>query len=153
VTSEASKCESKFLADVPPEIREVLDWYAAGAARADGFGRSGSRWPHGLSRGHSDAVKIHSAKRQQQHKRRCALVPELRHAHGAQWKLLQVCQLREHKRLLWRGRGTGWMFRNGSTNVLTCSCIVSTYVLTYCRKEKKHGKDEDWSAAGQKGTY
>jgi hypothetical protein len=64
-------------------------------------------------------------------------VPELQHAHGAQWKLLQVCQLREHKRLLLRGRGTGWMSRNGSTNVLTCPCIVSTYVLTYCRKEKK----------------
>jgi hypothetical protein len=45
-------------------------------------------------------------------------VPELRHALGAQWKLLQVCQLREHKRLLLRARGTGWMSRNGSTNVL-----------------------------------
>lgn len=35
MTSAASNQESKFLAGVPPEIREVLDWYAAGAARGD----------------------------------------------------------------------------------------------------------------------
>jgi len=27
-------------------------------------------------------------------------MPDLRHAHGAEWQLLQVCQLREHQRLL-----------------------------------------------------
>lgn len=35
MTSATSNGDSKFLADVPREIREVLDWYAAGAARGD----------------------------------------------------------------------------------------------------------------------
>lgn len=35
MTSTASSAENRFLADVPPEIREVLDWHAKGAARGD----------------------------------------------------------------------------------------------------------------------
>jgi len=35
VTNAASNGDSKFLADVPPEIQEILDWYAKGAARGD----------------------------------------------------------------------------------------------------------------------
>jgi tetratricopeptide (TPR) repeat protein len=35
VTSAPSSGERNFLADVPPEIREILAWYAEGAARGD----------------------------------------------------------------------------------------------------------------------